>query len=164
MKPPSTSPGQVLPDDLLAQLAEALAPVALPADRAEAIKTSVQERIRACRTRLLTVRADEGKWVDIAPGVQSKLLHDDGRMRSFLLRLAPGARLPAHGHSAEEACLVLEGSAQLGDFEVRAGDFHLAERGSVHGEITSRSGALLFIRAASDAGPRVKTSNRVTRA
>ena len=154
MSQPPTPRSQVLPDDLLAQLAEAVAPIALPAERAEAIKAGVQERIRACRARFLTVRADEGEWIELAPGVHSKLLQDDGLVRSFLLRLAPGARLPAHGHPAEETCLVLEGSAQLGDLEVRAGDFHLAERGSMHGEITSRSGALLFVRAASDARPR----------
>lgn len=143
-----------LPDDLLVELAEALAPVALPAERAEAIKVAVQERIRKCRTRLLTVRADEGDWRELAPGAHAKLLYDDGVTRSFLLRLAPGARLSAHGHSAEETCLVLEGSAQLGDMEVRAGDFHLAQPGSVHGEVASRSGALLFIRAASE--PRLR--------
>ena len=150
MSQPTIPRSQVLPDDLLAQLAEAMTPIALPAGRAEAIKADVQERIRACRARLLTVRADEGEWVEFAPGVHCKLLYGDGRTRSFLLRFAPGARLPAHRHSAEEACFVLEGSAQLGNLEVRAGDFHLAQRGSVHGEITSRSGALLFLSATSD--------------
>lgn len=145
---------QVLPEDLVELLAEAMSPLAPAPDRAGAIKARVLDRVQAGRTRFLTVRADEGDWVEIAPLVHSKLLHDDGHVCSFLLRLAPGARLPAHGHSTEETCLVLEGSAQLGELEVRAGDFHLAQEGSVHGEITSRTGALLFIRAASDVGVR----------
>lgn len=146
---------EVLPEDLVELLAEAMMPALASApDRADAIKAGMLERVRAGRARFLTVRADEGDWVEIAPLVHLKRLHDDGHVRSFLLRLAPGARLPAHGHFAEETCLVLEGSAHLGELEVRAGDFHLAQEGSVHGEITSRTGALLFIRAASETGVR----------
>ncbi len=143
-----------LPDGLAAGLAEALAPIAPPPERSAAVKRRLLGRVRGERSQFVTVHAEEGKWMQIAPGVQLKVLHDDGRTRSFLLRMAPGARLPAHGHAAEEACVVLEGSAQLGDIEVRAGDFHLALPGSVHGELTSRTGALLFLRAASGAGLR----------
>lgn len=143
-----------LPDELAAGLAEALAPIAPPPERSAAVKGRLLGRVRGERSQFVTVHAAEGKWMQIAPGVQFKVLHDDGRMRSFLLRMAPGARLPAHGHAAEEACVVLEGSARLGDIEVRAGDFHLALPGSVHGEVTSRTGALLFLRAASGAGLR----------
>lgn len=144
-------PGQVLPEDLVRELVEGLPSLPPSPERAEAIKASLLERVAAGRSRFVTIRGDEGEWVEIAPHVHSKLLHDDGHARSFFLRLAPGARLPAHGHAREETCLVLEGAAQLGELEVRAGDFHIAHEGSVHGEITSRSGALLFIRAASDA-------------
>ena len=143
-----------LPDALAAGLAAGVAPIAPLPERAAAVKAQVVERVRRERSRFRTVHAGDGSWVELAPGVRSKLLHDDGAMRSFLLRLEPGARLPSHGHAAEEACLVLEGSARLGDVEVRAGDFHLAPAGSVHGEVTTRTGALLFLRAASGAGLR----------
>jgi anti-sigma factor ChrR (cupin superfamily) len=135
----------VLPDDLVEGMAEAVTPVAPSPERAEAIRAKLLDRVRANRSRFVTVRADEGRWIALAPGVEFKLLHDDGRMRSFLLRLAAGARLPAHGHSADESCVVLEGEAQLGEVVAHAGDFHLALEGSVHGEITSRTGALLFL-------------------
>jgi quercetin dioxygenase-like cupin family protein len=143
-----------LPAALVAGLAEGVVPIAPLPDRAAAVKARIVERVRRERSRFLTVHAADGSWSQVAPGVQSKLLHDDGAMRSFLLRLEPGARLPSHRHAAEEACVVLEGSAQLGDIEVRAGDFHLAPAGSVHGEVTTRTGALLFLRAASGTGPR----------
>jgi anti-sigma factor ChrR (cupin superfamily) len=143
-----------LPEVLAARLAEAIAPVAPAPERAASVKARILDRVRGERVPFVTVRAGAGRWVPIAPGVQSKTLHDDGTTRSFLLRLEPGARLPSHGHAAEEACVVLEGSAQLGDIEVRAGDFHLALPGSVHGEVSSRTGALLFLRAASGAGVR----------
>jgi anti-sigma factor ChrR (cupin superfamily) len=145
---------KVIPDELAGALAAALAPNAPPAERVAAVKDALIERIRAGRSRFVTVRADSGDWSKLAPGVQCKVLHDDGETRSVLLRLAPGARLPAHGHAAEESCVVLEGDARLGDIEVHAGDFHLALPGSIHGEITTRSGTLLFIRAASGTGLR----------
>jgi quercetin dioxygenase-like cupin family protein len=141
----------VLPEALAARLAEGVAPVVPPPDRLAAVKARVAARAAGGGSRFVTVHAGEGTWIEIAPGVRSKLLHDDGAMRSFLLRLEPGARLPAHGHAAEEACVVLEGSARLGEVEVRAGDFHLALAGSVHGEVSSAAGALLFLRAASGA-------------
>ncbi len=144
-------PGQVLPEDLVRELVEGLPSLPPSPERAATIKASLLERVQAGRSHFVTIRGDEGEWVEIAPHVHSKLLHDDGRARSFLLRLSPGARLPAHGHAHEETCLVLEGSAQLGGLEVHAGDFHIAHEGSVHGEVTSRSGVLLFIRAASGA-------------
>ncbi len=139
----------VLPAALAARLAEGLAPAAPPLGRLAAVKARVAARARGEESGFVTVHAGAGRWVAIAPGVHSKLLHDDGAMRSFLLRLEPGARLPSHGHAAEEACVVLEGSARLGEIEVRAGDFHLAHAGSVHGEVTTETGALLFLRAAS---------------
>lgn len=142
----SDSEGGVLVDEIAGALAAALAPVAPAAERAAAVKSRVLDRVRGDRSGFVTVHACAGRWVPIAPGVQSKVLHDDGRTRSFLLKLEPGARLPAHGHAAEEACVVLEGAVQLGDLEVRAGDFHLALAGSVHGEVTTRTGALLFLR------------------
>lgn len=138
---------QTLPDDVIERLVNAAAPVMPAPDRAAAVKSALMERVRADRNRFVTVRADEGAWVKIAPLVDLKVLHDDGHARSFLLRLAPGARLPAHTHVGEEACVVLEGTAALGDLEVRAGDFHLAAAGSAHGDITSRTGALLYLRA-----------------
>ena len=145
MKKERVERNTVLPEALIETLAEAMSPIAPAPARADAMKAKLFERVSASRSQFLTIRANEGKWIDVAPGVGFKLLHDDGHMRSFLLRLAPGARLPRHGHSADEACIVVEGSAQLGDVEAHAGDFHLAREGSVHGEITSSTGALLFL-------------------
>ena len=65
----------------------------------------------------------------------------------FPAAYAPGASLPAHDHPADEECLVLEGEVMLGDILGRAGDYHLAPKGLPHGTITSKTGALLFIRA-----------------
>ena len=42
--------------------------------------------------------------------------------------------------------MVLEGEAWFGDTPVRAGDFHLVPRGLTHGDLTSPTGALIYIR------------------
>ncbi|HZQ62288.1 MAG TPA: cupin domain-containing protein, partial [Casimicrobiaceae bacterium] len=104
--------------------------------------------------RFLTVRTTDGDWVPIAPGIAVKHLQDDGTMQSFLLRLDPGARLPAHDHpECDEHCIVVEGSARLGDVVVHRGDYHVAYAGSRHGEVTSDTGAILFLRTASGTIP-----------
>jgi len=143
----------VLPEPVTAALAAALAPVAPSADRAAAIKARVLDRVRGEPQRFVTVRAADGTWFPLAPGVACKMLSDDGAMQSFLLRFSPGARLPAHEHAADEHCVVLEGTVRLGDIEVGAGDYHVALAGSTHGILTSAAGALLFIRTASGAIP-----------
>ena len=40
----------------------------------------------------ITVRADEGRWEDFLPGVQTKHLWNDGTAESMLVRMQPGAR------------------------------------------------------------------------
>jgi quercetin dioxygenase-like cupin family protein len=157
MRPPPKSPHRdaVLPSAVEDAFADNLAP-RLPAEpgRATALRERVLGRARAERPRFLTVRAADGEWQPLSPAVAVKILDDDGAMQSFLLRLDPGARLPAHEHRAsDELCIVLEGSATLGDIEVSAGDYHVAFAGSAHGEVVSRDGALLFLRTASGSIP-----------
>ena len=45
-----------------------------------------------------TVFSGEGNWEAIAPGVEQKILWQDGEVISRFLRLAAGASLPGHGH------------------------------------------------------------------
>jgi len=146
----------VLPDDVTEALAVALAPRAPNANRTADIRARILERVHSDRQRFLTVRATDGTWLAIAPGVAVKHLQDDGTMQSFLLRLDAGARLPAHDHpTCDEHCVVVEGSIRLGDVEVSRGDYHVAYAGSSHGELVSDRGAILYLRTASGTIPRV---------
>lgn len=140
-----------LPHGLTEALLLAVAPQLPPADRATALRARVLALPSEPGAQLQTVRAHEGLWQNIAPLVDMKLLHDDGLSRSILLRLQPGARLPAHGHAADEECIVLEGEGSIGDIFLRAGDYHLAPKGMHHGETFTATGALLFIRTAAPA-------------
>lgn len=99
-----------------------------------------------------TVRAGDGGWEAVAPGVQRKVLSAQAGGQPSLWRLAPGGRMPGHSHDADEECLVLEGTVRIGrDLVLRAGDYHLAPRGSEHPEVSSDDGALVYLRGAPQA-------------
>lgn len=148
---------EVLDKDVLTGLLEALYPVSPPAIRRDAILARILALVDGAGTKgksgkdYFTVGADEGVWTVLTPLVQMKLLHTDRltRRRSFLLRLQPNGSLPAHDHCTDEECMVLEGEASLGGIIVHAGDYHIARKGSRHGVISSRSGALLFLHTGS---------------
>ena len=148
MKNRGNQQAQALTGEIVEALALAVPP-ASPRDPA-ALRDRVLGRARADRARFVTVRTSDGHWRMLAPGVAMKMLHDDGAMQSFLLRLDAGASLPAHDHAVDELCVVLEGSVRLGDIEVSRGDYHLAVAGSRHGRVVSPEGAVLFLRTRSD--------------
>lgn len=97
----------------------------------------------------MTVQRDQGEWVPLFPMVEMKVLCSIGKGASFLLRLQPGARLPAHDHLEVEECLILEGELDLGGGVVlHTGDYHMAPRGLAHGMAISCLGALIFFQEA----------------
>lgn len=128
----------------LAPLAGGLKPVAPP----KRVWQAIERRLDAPAGDHRTIRADEAEWQPLLPGVTIKPLHVDraaGR-ESFLMRLAPGARVPAHAHAGDEECLMLEGEMKIGkSLLLRAGDYHVGAKGRAHLQIASKTGALLFI-------------------
>ena len=149
----ATATDSALPVEIEEALAGAMLPIEPSRERASALRERVLGRARADRQGFVTVRTADGSWEPLAPSVAIKMLDDDGAMQAFLLRLDAGARLPAHEHTGDEVCLVLEGSVRLGDVDVSAGDYHVALGGSRHGDIVSMTGALLFIRTPSGSIP-----------
>lgn len=98
----------------------------------------------------VTIRADEGEWRDLAPGVQAKYLWRGADAQSMLVRLHPGAEVAAHAHPFNEECLMLDGEAFFGDTLLRAGDYQLAPAGTEHRDVMTDVGALLYVRGAVD--------------
>ncbi|MEO8673472.1 MAG: cupin domain-containing protein [Tahibacter sp.] len=100
-------------------------------------------------TLMSVVRAGEGNWLPLLPGLSIKFLRVDvaARSQSSLWRLDPGAQIPAHPHSAEEECIVLEGSVRFGGRDYGRGDFLLARAGLQHDRFDCADGALLYIRS-----------------
>ena len=133
-----------------------LAPLALdlPVEPApEGLFSAIEAKIDRPTPRLpgmKTIREADGRWIGISDGVEMKMLHKvkDGGRKSFLLRLAPGAKLDTHPHDQDEECYVIEGDISFGDLELQAGDYHVASAGTPHPESFSRNGCLLFITGA----------------
>lgn len=137
-----------LPPDLAARLAMALEPIQPEADRAAQLRARILDLAHADAVPdpHLTVRVEERRWHNVGPGIDMKMLHRETDTASYLLRLSAGGRLPAHDHTDDEECLVLEGDVWLGSTHAFAGDYHLARRGIPHGEIHTETGCLLFLR------------------
>jgi anti-sigma factor ChrR (cupin superfamily) len=139
---------------LVAALAEELAPVTL----ADARRAAMRARVLAAATDVplsspaatTVVRADEGHWLPLLPGVTIKPLHVDraGRTQTSLWKLIAGARVPSHEHDADEECLVVSGSLLWDGVTYNAGDYLLAPQGLHHSAFGSPGGATLLIRSA----------------
>lgn len=135
--------------DILAALNADPPEHALAPEAAARIKHRLLERVAQAQAGHLTVHAGVGGWKPFSPGVTIKVLHRDGGIMSYLLKLAPGAQLASHRHPVDEECVVLEGRLRIGsDLVVDAGGFHLAHRDALHGVISSDAGATIFLRGA----------------
>lgn len=145
---PGTRPdraGQVrAEDELLAGLA-ALAP---PADPPEGLFAAIEAGIDASASaQIETLRADEGEWTQLSDKIWKKILFSDSRTGKsmYLLRCAAGAVIPKHKHDHDEQAFVIEGEFWVGGLLVKAGDFHMAQAGSIHPEIRSPTGCLVLL-------------------
>jgi len=113
------------------------------------VRAKVMDAVRQSTSVLHhTVRADGGEWHELAPGIERKLLWERGTASSCMIRVAPGTSFRAHGHAIDEECVVLEGSLQIGDVLLRAGDFHVGVSGIDHPAVSSVDGCLCFLRTA----------------
>ncbi len=95
----------------------------------------------------ITLRASEAGWLTMSEGVTYRVLREDhaiGR-QAMLIRLEPGAVYQSHQHEDDEECFVIEGDLHFGDLELRAGDFHVALKGTAHPPSRSVTGCLLHI-------------------
>ena len=89
------------------------------------------------------LRAGEGRWRTVAPGVQARFLHQD---KTMLVRMDPGSTYPSHPHALEEQCLMLEGSVlDTEGNQASAGDFIVMTKGTTHPPIFTEEGALFLI-------------------
>ena len=144
-----------LPDDgseLNRLLAPGLAPVDIPPDRRAGLRAQLLARVAAsaaAHAGLLTVRAGDGRWQAVKSGVRAKSLWQGPEGNSVLIELAPGAALPVHRHQWLEEGIVLEGDLQLGNLALRTGDYQASPPDSRHDRITSRGGALAYLRGTS---------------
>jgi quercetin dioxygenase-like cupin family protein len=98
--------------------------------------------------RRYTVWAADAAWVDTGlPGIRARVLSvDQARsLVTLVIRAEPGAVYPSHKHHGPEECFVISGSVVIDGRVLRVGDFHHADEGSDHGEITTTDGAEVLI-------------------
>ncbi len=138
--------------DLATLLAGHIVPVSPPPSIRQSLTHRLQGRIARSadeHSRLLTVRAKNGAWQTLKPGIRFKMLWLGDQGNSVLIDFAPGAQLPEHRHNWLEEGIVLSGGLQVGDLQLGVLDYHLAPAGSRHQRIQSRQGALAYLRGTS---------------
>jgi anti-sigma factor ChrR (cupin superfamily) len=146
----------------LESFAETTVELAFSAAEAEA-PPSVREKLRALVAEaedgrplksagltpqsLITLRADEGEWQQVAKGITAKQLYVDQQAGTVttLVRMQPQTRIPLHRHRGVEQCYVIEGDFHAAHQSLGPGDFHCAEAGSVHEPVYTVGGALVLI-------------------
>jgi quercetin dioxygenase-like cupin family protein len=129
---------------------------ALSATSAIAIRARLMQRIGVPRPaptqtsgKVVCIMRDDA-WVSLSKKIHVKVLHDDGHTLSWLVRLLPGGCLPQHDHAdGLEECLVLEGQLRINGDMFGTGDYQIAHPGSVHFEVASDTGALVFLKSPS---------------
>jgi quercetin dioxygenase-like cupin family protein len=128
---------------------------ALSAQAAAAIKQKVMQRIgTTAGSNVSTAKGSiknsmrDSDWKVLTKSLHVKLLHDDGKTISWLLKLLPGGYLPVHDHAdGVEECMVIEGELKINGEPFKAGDYQVAYPGSVHHQVASETGAVLFLKS-----------------
>jgi len=146
----------VIDPEIESEILEAISPVQPPAQ----LRAKVLDRIAATRrpdSDLMTIR-DKESWKEMAPGIEFKLLTVDqqAHTKSFLLRAQSGSCMPAHDHHGHEECLVLEGTFNIGELTLVAGDFHCAKNGTSHEHSSTDTGVVVFLKASIEDYPEVR--------
>jgi quercetin dioxygenase-like cupin family protein len=122
----------------------------------ETLEKRLESRIKSSIAKhagLVTVRAREGIWQKLTNGIRFKSLWQSALGNSVLIEFSPGAALPFHRHTSVEEGIVLSGGLQFDDLELSQFDYHISPVGSRHGRISSKQGALAYLRGSSIGQP-----------
>lgn len=93
------------------------------------------------------VRADEGAWRNLVPGVVAKRLYAepaDGNA-VMLVRMEAGVQFPPHWHADVEHCYVIEGDLRFGDLVLGPGDYQCAMACTTHIASHTEKGCMVLI-------------------
>jgi anti-sigma factor ChrR (cupin superfamily) len=84
----------------------------------------------------------EPEWEQVAPGIECKLLATDTERNrvSMLVRLAPGARYPAHTHTGVEELHLLDGELWIDEHKLLPGDYNYGAPGTGDEHVWSETG------------------------
>ena len=129
-----------------ALLGESVAPV----PPAASLKARLMNRVADYELLkpIADVRRDENTWVHTGmDGIDTKLLFREkstGRT-TYLVRMAPGARMAPHHHGDVEQCLVIQGDIRWGSLVFEEGDFMVMGKDTAHPEVHTVNGVVMLI-------------------
>jgi len=89
----------------------------------------------------------EPAWEQVAPGIECKLLATDTERHrvSMLVRLAPGARYPAHTHAGVEELHLLDGELWIDERKLFPGDYNYGAPGAGDDRVWSETGCTCLL-------------------
>jgi len=89
----------------------------------------------------------EPDWEQVGPGIECKLLATDAERHrvSMLVRLARGARYPAHTHAGVEELHLLDGELWIDERKLFPGDYYRAARGTRDDRVWSETGCTCLL-------------------
>jgi anti-sigma factor ChrR (cupin superfamily) len=92
-------------------------------------------------------RWSEPEWEEVAPGIECKLLATDTERHrvSMLVRLAPGARYPAHTHAGAEELHLLDGELWIDERKLLPGDYNHGAPGEGDERVWSETGCTCLL-------------------
>jgi len=144
----------LVPADLMQAMLCDVAPQGPEAAAAQRVKSKVLRRVAAPTLAVLS----EAGWRPFVTGSEMKVLFDNGKQRSWLVRMQAGSELPPHAHDeGDEECVVLEGEVWINGLRYGPGDYTVALRGSTHHSVRTATGALVYVRSPSPR-PRSRTN------
>jgi anti-sigma factor ChrR (cupin superfamily) len=93
------------------------------------------------------VRANEGAWHAMVPGVMAKPLYKESAEgnAAMLVRMEAGAQFPPHWHAGVEHCYVLDGDLHFGDLALGPGDYQCAMASTTHVTSHTEKGCVVLI-------------------
>jgi len=89
----------------------------------------------------------EPAWEEVAPGIECKILETDVERRrvGMLVRLAPGARYPAHTHADVEELHLLDGELWIDERKLCPGDYNYGAPGGSDERVWSETGCTCLL-------------------
>jgi anti-sigma factor ChrR (cupin superfamily) len=144
-KSTSSNHTPVLSEEINAAIASKIIPTTPAPEIAMRIKTKLMQRVQAGTQHFIF--ANQGEWESVFEGVQIKLLHKNGKQKSFLMKMAANTSIPGHLHAHDEESFVLEGSVMLEGILCHVGDYHYAQAGSQHQAMKSAEGCMLLVKS-----------------
>ena len=89
----------------------------------------------------------EPEWEEVAPGIEIKPLATDVERHrvSMLVRLAPGARYPAHTHAGVEELYLVAGDLWMDERRLFPGDYNYRAPGTSDERVWSETGCTCLL-------------------